>query len=123
MGLLVAMALYPIISPSNRHRIIVIVLRLIAVPLAIVMFVVLIRNFYKTDPYAGTYHDVVSPCPTLTGVMQHAPGVVTSLVSQQALTTTARGKSGSPASLRTALTSSLFVVFSMCRTGTYCCRP
>ncbi|KAI0332006.1 rhomboid-domain-containing protein [Cubamyces sp. BRFM 1775] len=53
MGLLVGMALYPIISPSNRHRIIVITLRLIAVPLAIVMFVVLIHNFYKTDPYAA----------------------------------------------------------------------
>ncbi|KAI0639673.1 rhomboid-domain-containing protein [Trametes polyzona] len=53
MGLMVAMALYPIISPSNRHRIIVITLRLVAVPLAIVMFVVLIRNFYKADPYAA----------------------------------------------------------------------
>ncbi|KAH9898132.1 hypothetical protein C8Q73DRAFT_683743 [Cubamyces lactineus] len=53
MGLLVGMALYPIISPSNRHRIIVTTLRLIAVPLAVVMFVVLIRNFYKADPYAA----------------------------------------------------------------------
>ncbi|CDO73487.1 hypothetical protein BN946_scf185013.g122 [Trametes cinnabarina] len=53
MGLLVGMALYPIISPSNRHRTIVITLRVIAVPLAVVMFVVLIRNFYKADPYAA----------------------------------------------------------------------
>ncbi|KAH9846838.1 rhomboid-domain-containing protein [Lenzites betulinus] len=53
MGLLIGMALYPIISPSTRHRIIVIVLRLIAVPLAVVMFVVLIRNFYQADPSAA----------------------------------------------------------------------
>ena len=55
MGLLAAMALYPIISPSTRHRFIVIGLRLAAVPLAIVLFVVLIRNFYTSDPYAGKY--------------------------------------------------------------------
>ena len=28
--------------------------RLAAIPLAIVLFVVLIRNFYTSDPYAGT---------------------------------------------------------------------
>ena len=60
MGLLVAMALYPIISPSTRHRTIVIALRLIAIPLAIVLFVVLIRNFYTSDPYAGEYRNVLS---------------------------------------------------------------
>ncbi|KAI0756738.1 rhomboid-domain-containing protein [Daedaleopsis nitida] len=53
MGLLSAMVLYPIISPSTRHRIIVITLRLIAAPLAIVLFVVLIRNFYTSNPYAA----------------------------------------------------------------------
>lgn len=69
MGLLVAMALYPIISPSNRHRIIVIVLRLIAVPLAIVMMVVLIRNFYKSDPSAGMSRHEIVVCPVLTSVV------------------------------------------------------
>ena len=53
MGLLVGMALYPIISPSTRHRSIVIALRVIALPLIVVLFVVLIRNFYTSDPYAG----------------------------------------------------------------------
>ncbi|KZT05852.1 rhomboid-domain-containing protein [Laetiporus sulphureus 93-53] len=53
MGLLTAMALYPIISPSSRHRAIVIGLRLSAVVLAIVLFVVLIRNFYTADPYSS----------------------------------------------------------------------
>ncbi|KAI0361329.1 rhomboid-domain-containing protein [Trametes cingulata] len=65
MGLLVGMALYPIISPSNRHRMIVIGLRLAAIPLAIVMFVVLIRNFYKADPYAAcTWCRYLSCIPT-----------------------------------------------------------
>lgn len=54
MGLLMGMAFYPIISPSTRHRAIVIGFRLAAIPIAIVLFVVLIRNFYESDPYAGT---------------------------------------------------------------------
>lgn len=53
MGILCGMALYPIISASKRHRIITWTLRLAAIPLAVVLFVVLIRNFYKSDPYAG----------------------------------------------------------------------
>nr|VWO94210.1 Rhomboid protein 2 (EC [Ganoderma boninense] len=65
MGLLVGMALYPIISPSTRHRTIVIALRLLAVPLAIVLFVVLIRNFYTSDPYAAcTWCRYLSCIPT-----------------------------------------------------------
>ena len=65
MGLLVGMALYPIISPSARHRTIVIALRLIAVPLAIVLFVVLTRNFYTSDPYAAcTWCRYLSCIPT-----------------------------------------------------------
>ena len=54
MGLLVGVVLYPVISTTKRHRIIVWAFRLAAIPLAIVLFVVLIRNFYKSDPYAGT---------------------------------------------------------------------
>lgn len=105
MGLLVAMALYPIISPSNRHRIIVIVLRLIAVPLAIVMMVVLIRNFYKSDPSAGMLrHDIVV-YPILTSMVQHALGVATCLVYLRALTTTAKGESVLLESVVCALTS------------------
>lgn len=105
MGLLVAMALYPIISPSNRHRIIVIVLRLIAVPLAIVMMVVLIRNFYKSDPSAGMLHYDIVLYPVLTSVVQHAPGVATSLVYLRAPTTIAKGKSVSLESVMFLLTS------------------
>ena len=53
MGLLVGTVLYPIISATKRHRIIVWIFRLAAIPLAVVLFIVLIRNFYKSDPYAG----------------------------------------------------------------------
>lgn len=54
MGLLVGMLLYPIISETKRHKAIVWGLRIASIPLTIVLFVVLIRNFYKSDPYAGT---------------------------------------------------------------------
>ncbi|KAG1757658.1 hypothetical protein EDB19DRAFT_1891380 [Suillus lakei] len=54
MGLLVGTTLYPVISPTKRHKLIMWAFRLAAIPLAIVLFVVLIRNFYTSDPYAGT---------------------------------------------------------------------
>lgn len=64
MGLLTGMVVYPIISPSKRHRLIVWVLRLAAIPLAVILFVVLIRNFYTSNPYAGMYDiDGVSRSP------------------------------------------------------------
>ena len=53
MGLLVGMVFYPIISASRRHQIITWAFRIAAIPLAVVLFVVLIRNFYTSDPYAG----------------------------------------------------------------------
>lgn len=53
MGLLVGTILYPIISPTRRHALISWCFRLAALPLVIVLFVVLIRNFYTSDPYAA----------------------------------------------------------------------
>ena len=53
MGLLAGMVFYPIISASRRHQIVTWILRIAAIPLAVVLFVVLIRNFYTSDPYAG----------------------------------------------------------------------
>ncbi|KAI5479790.1 hypothetical protein MNV49_002602 [Pseudohyphozyma bogoriensis] len=50
IGLLMAIVLFPMIHQTKRHRIICIVLRVIAAPLVVVLFVVLIRNFYETDP-------------------------------------------------------------------------
>jgi len=51
MGLLVGITFYPVISTTGRHRLIVWSLRLIALPLSIILFVVLTRNFYSYDPY------------------------------------------------------------------------
>jgi membrane associated rhomboid family serine protease len=53
MGLLVGMVFYPIISPTRRHALISWCFRLVALPLVIVLFVVLTRNFYTSDPYAA----------------------------------------------------------------------
>lgn len=55
MGLLVGTTFYPVISTSKRHKSIMWGFRLVAIPLAVVLFVVLIRNFYTSDPYAGEY--------------------------------------------------------------------
>lgn len=53
MGLLVGMVFYPVISVSKRHKYITWGFRLVALPIAIILFVVLIRNFYTSDPYAA----------------------------------------------------------------------
>jgi len=55
MGLLVGTTFYPVISTTRRHRLIMWCFRLVAIPLAIILYVVLARNFYTSDPYAGTY--------------------------------------------------------------------
>jgi RsiW-degrading membrane proteinase PrsW (M82 family) len=53
MGLLVGTTFYPVISVTKRHRLIMWCFRLVAIPLAVILFVVLTRNFYTSDPYAG----------------------------------------------------------------------
>lgn len=53
MGLLVGTVFYPVISVSKRHRFITWGFKIVAIPLAIILFVVLIRNFYTSDPYAA----------------------------------------------------------------------
>ncbi|KZT61287.1 rhomboid-domain-containing protein [Calocera cornea HHB12733] len=53
MGLLTCIVLFPVISRTRRHMIIVWIFRIIAIPLIIVLFVVLIRNFYTADPAAS----------------------------------------------------------------------
>lgn len=55
MGLLVGTFFYPVISTTKRHRFIMWLFRLAALPLAIVLYVVLVRNFYTSDPYSGSY--------------------------------------------------------------------
>jgi len=53
MGLLVGTTFYPVIHETKRHRLIVWFFRLAALPLTIVLFVVLTKNFYTSDPYAA----------------------------------------------------------------------
>ena len=53
MGLLVGTTFYPVISTTRRHKLITWGFRLAAIPLAIILYVVLVRNFYTADPYAG----------------------------------------------------------------------
>lgn len=55
MGLLVGMTFYPVISTTRRHKMIVWGLRIAAIPVAVILFVVLVRNFYTSDPYAGKF--------------------------------------------------------------------
>ena len=54
MGLLTGTLLYPIISTTKVHRTVTWSLRIAAIPLAVLLYVVLIRNFYTSNPYAGT---------------------------------------------------------------------
>jgi hypothetical protein len=53
MALFVGTIFYPVISVSKRHRIGMTTARILAIPVAVILFVVLIRNFYTSDPYAG----------------------------------------------------------------------
>ncbi|PPQ78062.1 hypothetical protein CVT26_015501 [Gymnopilus dilepis] len=53
MGLLVGTVFYPVISTTKRHRVIMWTFRLVAIPIAIILFVILVRNFYTSDPYAA----------------------------------------------------------------------
>ncbi|KAF9455115.1 rhomboid-domain-containing protein [Macrolepiota fuliginosa MF-IS2] len=53
MGILVGTVFYPVISATKRHRFITWGFRIAAIPLAIILYVVLTRNFYTNDPYAA----------------------------------------------------------------------
>jgi len=62
MGLLVGTVFYPVISTTKRHRVIMWTFRLVAIPIAIILFVILIRNFYTSDPYAGRIFLLLHVC-------------------------------------------------------------
>jgi len=53
MGLFVGTMLYPVISTTKRHKLITWGFRLAAIPVAIILYVLLTRNFYTSDPYAA----------------------------------------------------------------------
>jgi hypothetical protein len=53
MGLFAAVIFYPVISTTKRHRMITWACRIAAIPIPIILFVVLTKNFYTGDPYNG----------------------------------------------------------------------
>lgn len=53
MGLIFAVIFLPVVSTTKRHRMVFWCLRIAAIPVAVIMFVVLIRNFYTGDPYSA----------------------------------------------------------------------
>ncbi|KAF8587326.1 rhomboid-domain-containing protein [Ramaria rubella] len=53
MGLFAAVIFYPVISRTRRHKLIRWACRIAAIPIPIILFVVLIRNFYTGDPYSA----------------------------------------------------------------------
>ncbi|GAA5949053.1 hypothetical protein JCM21900_003189 [Sporobolomyces salmonicolor] len=80
MGLVVSLLLFPIVHPSRTHKRVFIALRLVALPLAIVMFVVLTRNFYSGDPStACSWCRYLSCWPTSSN--NHCKGTGLSLVT------------------------------------------
>lgn len=92
MGLLVGTVLYPIISATKRHKIIVWICRLAAIPLAVILFVTLIRNFYKSDPYAGKgFKSRFNIISLILSFPQLARGVATCHVSRRMPITIAKG--------------------------------
>ncbi|KAJ6509455.1 hypothetical protein C8R47DRAFT_26199 [Mycena vitilis] len=51
MALFVGTIFYPVISATKRHRILMTSARIAAIPVAVILFVVLTRNFYVGDPF------------------------------------------------------------------------
>jgi hypothetical protein len=75
--------LLPVISTTKRHRLIVWILRIAMIPVAIILFVVLIRNFYTGDPSSGMVSLTRPVLRLLTLDLQLARGVATFHVSPQ----------------------------------------
>ncbi|KAI0313502.1 rhomboid family-domain-containing protein [Amylostereum chailletii] len=73
IGVLVGTTLYPVISTTKRHKIIMWCFRVAAIPLFVVLYVVLIRNFYTSDPYAAcSWCRYLSCIPS--GINNHCKG-------------------------------------------------
>src|SRR5882762_8328351 len=93
VGLLVGTTLYPVISTTKRHKIVMWTFRLAAIPLTIILFIVLIRNFYTSDPYAGKHGLEQSPAMLMDSgaPFQLVLGVAIFHASPRPPTTTAKG--------------------------------
>ncbi|KAJ7103612.1 hypothetical protein B0H15DRAFT_875192 [Mycena belliarum] len=53
MALFVGTIFYPVISVTKKHKIIMASARIAAIPVAVLLFVLLTRNFYTSNPYAA----------------------------------------------------------------------
>jgi len=82
MGLLLSVLLYPAIHQTKRHRMVFYVLRTIAIPGVVVLFVVLTRNFYTSDPNAVSFL-LFERLLKLKWIVRHVPGVDTSRAGPQ----------------------------------------
>ncbi|KAK4684349.1 hypothetical protein P7C73_g5833, partial [Tremellales sp. Uapishka_1] len=82
MGLLLGSILYPSISETKRHRNIVWGIRFVALALAIVAFVLTVRNFYTADPNAACeWCRFLSCIPTSTNQRCTGTGITSSTTS------------------------------------------
>ncbi|KIY62902.1 rhomboid-domain-containing protein [Cylindrobasidium torrendii FP15055 ss-10] len=78
MGLMVGMFFYPVISETKRHKMITWGFRIVGLTLAIVLFVVLTKNFYTSDPYeACDWCRYLSCWPTSANDHCHGTGIIT----------------------------------------------
>jgi hypothetical protein len=94
MGLLVGTTFYPVISVTKRHKLIMWFFRLAAIPLTIILFIVLMRNFYTSDPYAGEHYASHVPLIKMiqsNPIFQHVLDVATFLASPRPPIITAKG--------------------------------
>lgn len=83
MGLFAAVIFYPVISTTKRHKMITWACRIAAIPLPVILFVVLTRNFYTGNPYSGTSILLISGIfYVLTSIPQPVLGADTCRVSR-----------------------------------------
>ncbi|GAA6047716.1 hypothetical protein JCM3770_001742 [Rhodotorula araucariae] len=87
VGLLTSILLFPIVHSSRTHKLVFIGLRLVALPLVIVVFVVLTRNFYTGDPStACSWCRYLSCWPTSSNNHCKGTGLTTVTASSSTLT-------------------------------------
>ncbi|KIJ45523.1 hypothetical protein M422DRAFT_29657 [Sphaerobolus stellatus SS14] len=77
MGLFVATIFFPVISRTKRHKIITLIVRIAAIPIPIILFVVLTRNFYTGNPYSAcSFCRYLSCFPTSSNNYCHDSGLI-----------------------------------------------
>ncbi|BGP37358.1 hypothetical protein JCM10450v2_001267 [Rhodotorula kratochvilovae] len=87
VGLLTSILLFPIVHPSGTHKLVFVGLRLVALPLVIVVFVVLTRNFYTGDPStACSWCRYLSCWPTSSNNHCKGTGLTTVTASSSTIT-------------------------------------